>query len=808
VDIKMGPDGAVYIADWYNPIINHGEVDFRDPRRDHSHGRIWRVTAKGRPLVDRPVIAGAPVGDILRLLKSPENYTRLQAKQELRARGASAVLPALADWVKSLRAKDADHEHDLLEALWVYQTLDTVEPELLSRLLRADDPSARAPAVRVASRWASQLPNITQLLSDAVADENPRVRLEAVRALALVPSPQSITIAARVLDKPMDPFLDYALWLTANDLKDLWLPAFQAGKLTTWAKPSHLSFALQAVKSPAALSSLVSQLKSNQLAPESRGDVIDLIATIDPSGQAGTLFDLALGGDVHDSATKLRLLSALERIARQDHVRPANDPARIKPLLDDSDPQMRAAALRLAGLWHLQEFRPELTQLAESPETPSAIRAAAFDGLAALGGPPSAKLFQKLSEPANKPDVRGLAIASLVSLDASDAARRAADFLGDGAGGIDPAALLAAFVEREGGSDVLAKALADKKLPTDTARLALRYLQSLASTDSSLSDLVRKSIGLSSGPTRLTAEQMKQTVAEVMQNGDAARGEQIFRSKQTGCFQCHAIGGAGGWLAPDLRAIGASSPLDYLVDSVLDPNKAVKDGYAGYTVVTKSGDAFSGIKVRQDAHTLVLRDNAHEEIPIPLTSIKLQKEVGSLMPTGLADTLTRGEFLDLIRFLSELGKPGPYGPSTAQLVRRWRVLQNPPESELSADPKQLPPLIAADSPAWVPEYSLVSGTLPVGDLGGQPGHVALARCQLDVSSPGKIKLIFNSVAGLEAWIDGKPVELANESELNLDHGIRTLTFRIDLSARGKDGLRLEVADIAGSGGHAQPLGGK
>ena len=54
IDVKMGPDGAIYIADWYNPIIQHGEVDFRDPRRDHTRGRIWRVTAKGRPLVARP----------------------------------------------------------------------------------------------------------------------------------------------------------------------------------------------------------------------------------------------------------------------------------------------------------------------------------------------------------------------------------------------------------------------------------------------------------------------------------------------------------------------------------------------------------------------------------------------------------------------------------------------------------------------------------------------------------------------------------------------------------------------------------
>ena len=51
IDVKLGPDGALYVADWSNPIIHHGEVDFRDPRRDHEHGRIWRVTAKGRPLL-------------------------------------------------------------------------------------------------------------------------------------------------------------------------------------------------------------------------------------------------------------------------------------------------------------------------------------------------------------------------------------------------------------------------------------------------------------------------------------------------------------------------------------------------------------------------------------------------------------------------------------------------------------------------------------------------------------------------------------------------------------------------------------
>src|SRR5579859_5165515 len=106
VDIKMGPDGAIYIADWYNPIIQHGEVDFRDPRRDHVHGRIWRVTAKDRPLVPRPKIAGAGVEELLELLKAPEDYTRHQAKLELRERKAQDVLPALKKWAAGLTSND------------------------------------------------------------------------------------------------------------------------------------------------------------------------------------------------------------------------------------------------------------------------------------------------------------------------------------------------------------------------------------------------------------------------------------------------------------------------------------------------------------------------------------------------------------------------------------------------------------------------------------------------------------------------------------------------------------------------------
>src|SRR5439155_10906814 len=181
IDVKLGPDGALYIADWSNPIIQHGEVDFRDPRRDHEHGRIWRLTAKGRPLVKKPDLVKASNPALLEQLLSPNGFNREKAKRVLTERGTN-VVGDLSQWLAKQTSENA-----LLEALWMYQAIDVAQPALLQKLLEARDGHIRAAATRVLGHWLARVNDSTALLAKRVADDFPRVRLEALRALARIP---------------------------------------------------------------------------------------------------------------------------------------------------------------------------------------------------------------------------------------------------------------------------------------------------------------------------------------------------------------------------------------------------------------------------------------------------------------------------------------------------------------------------------------------------------------------------------------------------------------------------------------------
>ncbi len=815
IDVKMGPDGAIYIADWYNPIIQHGEVDFRDPRRDVTHGRIWRVTAKNRPLVPRPKLAGAKTEDLLEALKAPEDWTRHQAKRVLKERGR-AVLPALAHWVETLDAADAEHEHHLLEGLWTYQALDVVEAKLLARLLAAREPRARAAAVRVVSHWHDRLDHPMDLLAARVLDDHPRVRLEAVRALGQVPGTRSVEAAMHALDKPVDRFLDYALWLTARDLEPYWLPAVREGRLTFGGNVRQLVFALQALDSRDAVRPLVDLVKSGKVPAEGEQRVLAVLAGMGGPGELGLVLDRALDPKAAPER-RAALLGSLAQAARERGVRPSGDLGRLSTLLDATDDAVRADAARVVGYYGVQAARPKLSELARAEKTSEPVRRAAFEGLVALGGQESRDAFEELAAPGRPFAVRQMAVVALASLDVDAAARRAADVLSSAPAGADSADLFAAFLERKNGTAALVKALAGAKLPADTAKVGVRAARTSAREAPALVEALTKAGGLGAGPKALSPAELQTLAGDVVKQGDPARGEKVFRRADQVCLKCHAIAGAGGQVGPDLASIGGSAPVDYLVESILFPNKAIKENYHSLIVETKDGRVQTGIKVRETKTELVLRNAEDKEVSIPVGKIDSRQTGGSLMPEGLSDPLTRGELLDLVRFLSELGKVGPYSVSRARLVRRWQALE-PTKAAYDLLTRTSYASAAKDDAAltWQPAYSTVGGELPLEDVPElrirnfvtkEFARTSFVRCHLDATTAGKARLLLNSAKGVNAWLDGVPIDAREEMVIDLGAGAHTLTLGVDRAARNQP-LRMELDDVLGSAARARVVSGK
>jgi putative heme-binding domain-containing protein len=209
VDLEFGPRGELFFTDWANPIIGHMQHNLRDPNRDHTHGRVFRITHVSRPLGEPEEIAGLPLPRLLNGLKSTDNRLRYRTRIELSGRNSKEVIAATDQWVRGLNRQDPDYQRQLLEALWVHQQHNTVNEMLLETVLNSPDSRARSAATKVLCYWRDKVPDSASRMLKMAVDENPRVRLEALRAASFFPTRDGLPIMIAVLQQPTDKYLEW-----------------------------------------------------------------------------------------------------------------------------------------------------------------------------------------------------------------------------------------------------------------------------------------------------------------------------------------------------------------------------------------------------------------------------------------------------------------------------------------------------------------------------------------------------------------------------------------------------------------------
>ncbi len=783
LDAKLGPDGALYVADWSNLIIQHGEVDFRDLRRDKEHGRIWRIAAKGRAPLPRRDFTTLDNPALLDALLSPNSYDNAQAKRVLVERGATLVAPDLAAWTAKQTEPTAR-----FQALWIHVALNLPSPALLADQLAAADPRLRAAAIRALPVADSLAP-----LEKLVADENPRVRLAAVRALGQLGTARAAALALGVLEKPMDPYLDYALWLTVNELAAPWLDAVRSGAWPVAGREAQLAFGLKAVE-PALAAEVLAQLLANRPLPrDGSGPWLELIATAGGPRQLRLLFDTLVAGGF-DDATAPRALAALTGAARLRIAKPDGDLASLAVFLNSPLPATRSAAIPLAGAWKLSDVAPALVRLAGDPATASAERTAAFVALRDLGGPAVIAELRRLSDAPHAPVIRREAVVAFAGADLNVAMPAVLASLA-ASSEADAPALWRALLAVRGASARLTTELPKIQLPPAIASAGLRPARE-GNLPAGLVPVLLQAAGLTLSSVQLSSTELQALALQAVATGDAARGERIYRRPELACVACHAIGGAGSKLGPDLTSIGASAPPDYLVESLLYPNAKIKEGYHGISLTTKDGRELSGMIARETATELVLRDAANQEVSVAVQNIAKRNSVGSLMAAGLIDGLLPEERLDLFKFLVQLGKPGAYDAAKGGVARRWNLFLSVSRNQhLGLEPAVRGDPTLAD---WQPVLSLVDGTLPADlittiypSFSNTRGLFAATRFESAKGGPAAFAL-----AGTvkDAWLNGELIKPGATFTVAAKPGPNVLVLQLD-PASLPPALKLASGDV-------------
>jgi putative heme-binding domain-containing protein len=222
--VRIGGDGALYIADWQNPLIGHLQHNLRDPNRNHTHGRIYRVTVDGQPLRKPVKMQGKPVEEVVEHLASPDDDVRYRARLELTrfvghpyqttlASGAAenVATTAAAKFAAKLDPSNPAHAQPLLEALFVHSMLHVPNEDLLRRVLESPDGNVRAAATRVLRDWHAKVKGAGPLLVKLAGDSNPRVRGEAMIAATFYNGPDAAEVICVAAGLPIDAHLDFIL---------------------------------------------------------------------------------------------------------------------------------------------------------------------------------------------------------------------------------------------------------------------------------------------------------------------------------------------------------------------------------------------------------------------------------------------------------------------------------------------------------------------------------------------------------------------------------------------------------------------
>ena len=662
---KVGPDGCMFVLDWYDRYHCYQDANADPKGVDRGHGRLYRIVHENRPKPKVKDFSKLGNAELEGLLSDENIFNRQRSQLELQERRVVTTDPECAKRLQALVLNSSSQLKYRMHALWSLIGSGTLPTDFLNQLLDDSSPELRAWGARTAGRQNAREPSTLERMKKTAIDKDPRVRLQASiaapkMAVGQTASADNVRQQINVLrNSSNDPILPRVVW--QNLLPHL----LEQQSLI-------MDSLLQNVDEREDLLRDMAPRIASRLVSEVKPTIAD-----EPSQRAvNSVLRLASGLSEKQPNLSAAVLESILAKARTGEIKnDALSTILMKWLASNAakGPFLAIGETSLASLTSLQKAIISVRLLCANPDAIETARKIVLTSQ--IDGALRKQMLQAVIP--IQPKVASEALLQLlddlksqrnVDVGYSDAAMDAGISL---AGAEDTVQLVAALPSLK--SNVQA-AIAERMCRrVDTAQALLSQIVDgklrkelispnrirLLAADSNES--IRSAVAKIWGKVNLETTQERDEVVTRMGNvlrrdarGDAEQGLVVYDRI---CGQCHLMNGRGYEVGPNITANGRGS-YEQLLVSVFNPSLVIGDAYKSVTLRTVDGTVFTGLLVEKSDKRTVIKVQGGKEETIPAEDIEeFKQDKKSLMPEGVENQMTTQELADLFALLTLEGPP-------------------------------------------------------------------------------------------------------------------------------------------------------
>jgi putative heme-binding domain-containing protein len=674
VHVQLGPDGALYVADFYNRIIGHYEVPLTHPGRDRTSGRIWRIVYKGDKPEAQAKGYGTPaprsdwtkasVDELIKDLAHPNLSVRMHAENQLVERLNHAQTQAKVDGQKSMRdllSSNKASAWQWIHGLWILERVGVGDESLLTKAAKHEDRGVRVHVQRILSERSKWTKTQHELALTALKDADANVQRAAADALGRHPDAARNLRSLLNLRHAVPKDDTHLLHVVRMALRDQLLSADSWKTLAAQSVDKRDARAIADVSLGVPTTEAAAYLMRHLQKYGEEGDLllrdVQHIARYGDDATTKELLAFTRTHQAKDLGRQVALFRAIHR-GTQERGADLTEPTRAwaveltQRLLASKAGSEVESGIKLVGELKLTDHQKDLAELARRRGAPLGQRKAALEALANLDAERNATVLGGVLADADAPlALREECIKLLAQANQPATRAELLKFLPSAPARLQTSIAIGLASNRFGAM----KLLESVKQGKASARLLLDPAVAPRLEGSKL-PMVKETIAqLTSGlpPAGKDMQDMLQRRNKGFTRAkkDANLGAAIFTKN---CANCHQVGGQGAKIGPQLDGVGVRG-LDRLLEDVLDPNRNVDQAFRQTTLTLKSGQVLSGLLLKEEGEVLVLADSQGKEIRTSKNAVE-ERSVSQIspMPSNFAEQIPEADFNNLIAYLLTL----------------------------------------------------------------------------------------------------------------------------------------------------------